>query len=248
MIYLIASFAVQILCVMHVVRTGRPNFWIFIILFGSLIGMLAYFIIEIIPEMRGGRRMRYAKHVAVNAIDPRREVRAAREALETADTVANRTRLADALESSRSYDEAVAEYRSVLAKHGGNDDKVRFKLAKALHGAGKGKEALSELDALSPTHGVGEATKRDLLKAQIFELLGRKAEAIHLYDDVIERDSNLEARCRLSALLVADGEDLQAREHLREVERATRGWDMVQMGDDRAMLEWARGELKRIDG
>lgn len=184
----------------------------------------------------------------VNTLDPQREVRQARDALATADTVANRTRLADALEVAGQYREAVTEYRGVMIRPGGSDDKIRFKLAKALYGAGDGREALAELDELAPAYGMGEQTKRDLLKAQALELLGQKGEATQIYEDVIERDANLEARCRYAALLVADGEDLKAREHLREVERVTRDWDFVQMGDDRPMLEWARKELQRIGG
>ena len=49
-------------------------------------------------------------------------------------------------------------------------------------------------------------------------------------------------------MLVADGEDLKTREHGREVERAICQWDIVQMRDDRAMLEWACKELQRIGG
>lgn len=233
---------------MHVVRTGRPHWWILIIIIGSLLGILAYFFVEVLPDMRGDRRMRYAKRVAVSTLDPQREVRQARDALETADTVANRTRLGDALESAGNCREAVTEYRRVMIRPGGSDDKIRFKLAKALYGAGDGREALAELDGLEPAYGMGEQTKRDLLRAQIFELIGQKSEAAHLYEDVIERDANVEARCRYAAMLVADGEDLKARAHLREVERATRSWDIVQMGDDRAMLEWARKELQRIGG
>ena len=69
-------------------------------------------------------------------------------------------------------------------------------------------QALAELDGLAPVYGLGEQTKRDLQRAQIFELLGQKDDAAHLYEEVIDRDANLEARCRYAAMLVADGEDL----------------------------------------
>lgn len=64
MIYFALSIAVQIICIMHVVRTGRPHWWVFILIIGSLIGILAYFFVEVLPDMRGDRRMRYAKRVA----------------------------------------------------------------------------------------------------------------------------------------------------------------------------------------
>ena len=92
----LASILVQIACAVHCVRGGRSQLWLMVIIFLSLPGCLAYFIFEILPELMGRREVRAVKQAAVKAMDPEREVRLAREAVEIADTAANRIKLADA--------------------------------------------------------------------------------------------------------------------------------------------------------
>lgn len=247
MIYYALTIIVQIICVMHVVRTGREKWWILLIVFLPVIGMAAYFLIEVLPDMQGDRRVRYVRKVASNTLDPNKDIRAAREALEIADTVANRTKLANALAQRGDYAEAIHEYEAALSRPGGNDDRIRFKYVEVLFEAGQGKIALSEINRLSPVNNIADKDSRCLLKARILDFLDRKDEAAILYEDVIDRYAGIEARCRYAAMLIEQGEDLKAREQLREVEKITRRWDVVQIGDDKPMLDWARRELKRID-
>ena len=49
---LILSVVLQIACAVHVVRTGRPMYWIFILLVFSYIAVAIYFFAEILPGMR----------------------------------------------------------------------------------------------------------------------------------------------------------------------------------------------------
>ena len=49
------SLLLQILCAVHVMKTGRPYYWIFIVMFAPMVGMIAYFIVEILPELTGSR-------------------------------------------------------------------------------------------------------------------------------------------------------------------------------------------------
>ncbi|MFX7816675.1 hypothetical protein ABTK28_22235, partial [Acinetobacter baumannii] len=68
------------------------------------------------PANRGNRHLRTAVARATQAIDPEREVRAARDALALADTVANRLRLADALATLGRYGEALPLYREAMRR------------------------------------------------------------------------------------------------------------------------------------
>ena len=57
---LLLSIVLQIGCAVHVVRTGRPMYWIFLLLIGSYIAVVIYVIAEVVPEMRnsaGARRI-----------------------------------------------------------------------------------------------------------------------------------------------------------------------------------------------
>lgn len=106
MIGYIGVIALQVLCIVHVVRTGRNQIWIMALMFLPVASAVAYFVVEILPGMQGNRHVRTVRAKAVAAIDPEREVRAARSALELADTIANRVRLADALAELGRYGEA----------------------------------------------------------------------------------------------------------------------------------------------
>jgi hypothetical protein len=61
----------------------------------------------------------------VTAIDPQREVRAARDALDLADTAANRLRLADALAALGRHEEALRYYREAIDDAGEPDARTR---------------------------------------------------------------------------------------------------------------------------
>ena len=49
---------VQIGIAVHALRTGRPLWWLAVILFFPLLGALIYFLVEILPELRASRAIR----------------------------------------------------------------------------------------------------------------------------------------------------------------------------------------------
>src|SRR5471032_2198158 len=45
----------EIACIVHIMRTGRERFWIYIVLFLPMAGMLAYLAAEVLPDLLGSR-------------------------------------------------------------------------------------------------------------------------------------------------------------------------------------------------
>ena len=84
----------QLLCSAHVIRTGRPCQWLFIILALPLAGCLVYFLLEILPELTRSRAARQAVRDIGAVIDPERDLRELARRAAEADTVENRTALA----------------------------------------------------------------------------------------------------------------------------------------------------------
>src|SRR3954466_7298997 len=105
------SILVQIACAVHCVRNNRNSMWLMVIIFLSLPGCLAYSIFEILPAYAGRREVRALKSAAARKLDPEREIRLAREAIETADTASNHTGLGDALSAMGNWKEAAVHYR-----------------------------------------------------------------------------------------------------------------------------------------
>ena len=99
MILYLIVIAFQV-CTVDVIRHGRNSIWIMALVFLPLASGIAYFIVEILPGLQGNRHLRVARQKIVEKVDPERELRAAQHALDVADTMANRLRVADALTNS----------------------------------------------------------------------------------------------------------------------------------------------------
>jgi hypothetical protein len=245
MIWGILLIALQGLCVVHVIRTGRNQAWIMAMVFMPIVGPLAYFLVEVLPGMRHNRHVRTARAIAVSKLDPERELRAARDALELADTPANHLRLAEALAELGRQAEAVPCYRHALARTVGDPDpRTQAKLAAALFESGLGQEGLDLLESIPDPRGQSERDRMQFLRAKMLEHLGRKDEALALYEDVVTRLPGEEARCRYAALLLDRGWERKAVKTLEEVEARMKRLDRQQRAEDADMYRWAMETLR----
>src|SRR4051794_24785266 len=71
----LASLALQILCAIHVVRSGRPLYWIWLLLIGSYIAVAAYALIAVLPDLRNDPGGRKVARRMLHAFDPARQRR-----------------------------------------------------------------------------------------------------------------------------------------------------------------------------
>ncbi len=93
----ILHVAIAIFFAVHAVRTGRNTVWLFVLLSFPFLGSLVYLFAEFLPEQRHSRLGRQAGAALRQIIDPQRELREARLALEQTPSMGNRLRLAQAL-------------------------------------------------------------------------------------------------------------------------------------------------------
>ena len=243
MIYFVLPILLQIFCVVHVIRNGRNQGWIFAIVFLPLAGSAAYFFVEIMPTLGSNRHVRTARAQVVAAIDPERELRAAKDRLSVADTVANRIAVADALAGLDRHFDALPLYREALAMMQGRDPQTQLKLARSLFETGASEPALETLDALPPASGIGEMDRRALLRARVLNHLGRNEEAATIFEDIVTRIAGEEARCRYAALLLETNQKARARAILEEVEARMKRLDRTQRAAEAEMYDWAMKQL-----
>ena len=81
----------------HAVRTGRPYWWLFILLSFPMLGSVIYFFAEYLPGMRNTRGGMKAARAINNVLDPNRELREARIEFDRTPTAYNRARLTPGL-------------------------------------------------------------------------------------------------------------------------------------------------------
>jgi hypothetical protein len=202
--------------------------------------------VEVMPRMQHNRHVRGAQQAIVEKLDPERELRAARSALDIADTAANRMRMADAFSDLGRHKEALPLYqRSVGTRL---DSHLAEKLARSLFLNDRSQEALEALDAVPNVSAQSDRDRLALLRARILEDLGRDDEALPIFADVSERLPGDEARCRYAALLLKLGKKGQARMVLEDVEHRLKRVNRQKSGADAPMYDWAMGELARLRG
>lgn len=248
MIFILGSFLVQVACVVHLFRNHRNTLWLWAILLLPIAGSAAYFVVEVLMPLFGRREVRAVKSATVRRLDPERELRAAREAVDVADTASNRTALADALAEAGNWGEAARHYREAVAKTTGKDRTARFKLARACLEAGNTAEARRLLEDLPQSASPSENDRAALLLARSLEALGETDRAIALYGELGERMPGAEAQCRLAAMLIAGGRGGEAVPLLEEAERRARRLDRMERRKDSEMYDWAARTLGELRG
>ncbi|SEJ55935.1 hypothetical protein SAMN05518849_108168 [Sphingobium sp. AP50] len=246
MIYFIASICLQIVCALHVIRSGRNQIWLLFIFLFSLLGCFAYVMLEVLPQHWNNRHVRTARSQVVGKVDPERAVREAERALDMADTAANHIALGDAQAARHRYAEAEAAYRKALSLGPGNDWGTQVKLAAVLFERGVSAEALRLLDAAPELSRGSEWDRRALLRARILADLNRSAEARTLFEDVVERVAGEEARCHYAAFLLQQGDSRRAQAILEEVERRAKRMDRTQRASQADMYRWAGEQLAEL--
>ena len=137
-----------IFCAVHAVRTGKPNYWLFILFVFPLLGSVVYLLAFYLPSARMERTARRAVTSVAYRLDPERGVRAAREAYDQTPTAQHRMQLALALIDAGRATEAVAEYEACLVGPFATDPEIRFGSARAYLACDRYADALRLLGLL----------------------------------------------------------------------------------------------------
>ena len=245
MIFFVLALAIQVACIVDVIRKGRNSLWIMALVFLPLASTIAYVIVEVLPRMKHNRHVRVAREQIVEKLDPERELRAARDALDVARTAANRIRLADALVVRGRHKEALPLYRDAI---GGTrpDYRIGEKLARCLFLDDRNVEALGALDTMIPPSASGDRDRIAVLRARIFEEVGKDDEAATIYAGLVDRYPGDEVRCRYAALLLKIGRRADARRLLTEVEQRVKRMTRQQRAADATMYDWAATTLNGL--
>ena len=103
---------VQIGIAVHALRSGRPLWWLAVILFFPLLGALIYFLVEILPEMRASRGIRRFGSDIVKTVVPNAALHSRAEELAVCGSVQNKLALAQECTARGHFDEAIKLYES----------------------------------------------------------------------------------------------------------------------------------------
>jgi hypothetical protein len=206
------------LCV-HVVRTGREMYWLWIILMFQPLGGVVYLVAIVLPELVRGPTARRIGESARQALDPMREYREAKASCEDSPTVRNRMRLAHAAAALGRHAEAEALYRESLHGVHADDPALLLGRANALLELDRPVEALETLDLLGRDETRGRTPAAALALGRAYEALGRTEEADRALQWAAERLPGFEGIARYAAFMARNGRAQEARQTLAEIDR-----------------------------
>jgi len=208
--------------VVHAVRTGRASPWAFIILMVPGIGAVAYVVAVIVPDWFGSPQGRQTQRRIANTLNPEKRYRELSDAVEIADTIANRAALAEECLALEKFEEAKRHFDVILARPMGDEPLYMVGKARAQFGLGQAADTVAILDDLRqrwPHYQSGEA---HLLYARALEATARNDEALAEYRALSEYFVGAEGRVRYGMLLARMGRQGEAKAWLTEVLRQLR--------------------------
>jgi hypothetical protein len=216
--FLLLSLLITVLLCLHVVRTNQQIFWIFIIVLLGPLGWIIYGVVILVPDLAGGTRAQRMGMAARDALDPGREYRQAKAAMDDTPTVHNRMRLAAAAASMGRWAEAEALYGEAARGIHADDPAILLGRANALLELGRAAEALPLVDKVAEQQAARNPSTA-LAQARVYEVLGRYAEADEAYQFAAGRLPGLEALGRYAAFLALTGRRQEAADNLAEIDR-----------------------------
>jgi hypothetical protein len=244
-LYLISilSIAIQVGLIVHVIKTGRNMIWILALGLLPLVGSIAYVVVEILPELLGGKTARRAKSGVQRMMDPDRDLRRASAEVEISGNVDARRRLGEELLERNQFDAAGDVFQGGLKGIFEHDPTLLMGLARAQFGKQDYAAARTALERLWQHNHDFKSADAQLLYARTLEAENALDEAEQVYATLAPGFPGAEARLRYGLLLKRRGNMPEANRVLKDL------LDSAQLGPAhyrRAQAEWlerARREL-----
>lgn len=241
-----AHILIAIACAVHALKTGRQMYWLLILFMFPGLGSIVYVIVEILPGVTNSRQARAAGAAARKAMDPGRELREARHALEVARTPTNLRRVGDAYLDMDRPGDALPLLQEAATGILSDDEGLLTAKARAEYGCGLYDDAIATLETLKEAHPRTSMPQAHLLYARSLEGAGRDAEALEHYENVAGYFPGAEARARWAMLLEKQGRPQEAAERWKEILSAAR---IAPKFARKAQAEWvdmARSRAGRV--
>ena len=215
--FLILSIAIQAGLIIHVIKTGRNQIWIWVLALLSYAGIVAYVAVELIPDLFKSRTAQRTARGIKKAMDPTADLRRYESEARLAGNVSSRQRYAEELTRHGRYDEAIAQYRSALTGLYEHDPNLLLGVAQAQFAKGDAVAARTTLDELIRLNPDFRSPQGHLLYARALEAEGNVTKALEEYQVLAPSYPGAEAAVRHAQLLKAQGRREESQKVAREL-------------------------------
>lgn len=231
------------ICVGHAAYKRQPALWFFVIIALPFVGGTMYLITEIMPRARANPVARQAAAGLGRAIDPEKEIRAARSALEELDTAENRKRLADALVVRGRYAEAREIFESTLIGAHEDDPALMMGLTRALFGLEDWTGVRHTLDSLREAWPDFQSPEGHMMYARAQEAMGELDRALIEYQALAGYYPGEEARYRYGLLLLRLGREEEAETQFQTILQSVKTGSPAYAHDQKEWSALAKQQL-----
>ena len=208
---------IQFCFAFHALKTGRPYWWLFVIMAFPVMGCVIYYFVEVFPGSKEHRKVHKTARAIAKALEPDADLKRRAEELEICGSVDNKRALAEECVNHQMYAEAIKLYESCLQGAFANDATVLYGLARAAIEGDNWSKARSALGRLKMASPKTRPLEVRLLEARLFEGTGENDAAIAVYRELVPQFVGLEARYRYGMLLTRLGRHEAALQVLNEV-------------------------------
>ncbi len=217
MFFAIISIIIQVLLVVHCIKTGRNTIWIWVIVLLPIAGPIAYIAVELLPELFGSRTAKRTARNMKKVLDPQADLRRYENEARLGGNVASTQRYADELTRQGRHDEAIEQYRKVLTGLYEHDPNLMLGIAKAQFGKGDAAGARQTLDDLIRLNPDFRSPEGHLLYARALEEEGNTTKALEEYQVLAHSYPGAEAAARYAQLLNKQGQADESKKVAREL-------------------------------
>jgi hypothetical protein len=211
------AYVIPILLIIHVIKTGRNQIWIWVLALFGPVGAVAYVVVEIIPDLLRSRAARKTTRGLKKAFNPGGDLRRYENEARVGGNVASRQRYAEELARHGRYDEAIEQFRSALTGLYEHDPNLMLGVAKAQFGKADPAAARATLDDLIRLNPDFRSPEGHLLYARSLEGEGNIEKALDEYRVLATSYPGAEAAVRYAQLLESRGRKEEAQRVVREL-------------------------------
>jgi hypothetical protein len=217
MLYLILSILIQVILIIHVIKTGRNQIWIWVLALLSIPGAIAYIVVELLPDVFRSRTAQRTARGIKKAMDPTADLRRYENEARVTGNVAAKQRYAEELTRQGRYDDAIEQYKQALTGLYEHDPNLMLGVARAQFGKGDAASARATLDELIRMNPDFKSPEGHLLYARSLEEEGNIDKAIEEYRVLASSYPGAEAAVRYAQLLNSQGRSEDARKVARDL-------------------------------
>jgi hypothetical protein len=207
----ILTLIIQVLLIVHVIKTGRNQIWIWVLALLSIAGAIAYIAVEVLPDLFKSRTAQRTARGFKKAMDPTADLRRFENEARVTGNVATRQRYAEELSRQGRYDDAITQFREALTGLYEHDPNLMLGIARAQFGKGDAIAARATLDELIRLNPDFKSPEGHLLYARALESEGNVSKALEEYRVLAFSYPGAEAAVRYAQLLKSQGKADEAQ-------------------------------------